>query len=188
MRAHMFRIHHLFFMSEESVLECVFWKVFQCENTCFVSTTWFLWLERVCESVCFQRWFSPDSPASIFWKRDRAMREHVCRIHHLFFYESRECVSVYVLKRCSVQAVPHLIFEHVTVQCENTFFACTSYFVWARRVSEKGAPAELNVTVHYFMISESYDVSDHLSDAFLWETFVDDRVSEKFQNEKEPLD
>jgi hypothetical protein len=34
-------------------------------------------------------------------------------------------------------------------------------------VSEKGAPAELNVTVHYFMISESYDVSDHLSDAFL---------------------
>ena len=34
-------------------------------------------------------------------------------------------------------------------------------------MSEKGAPAELNVTVHYFMISESYDVSDHLSDAFL---------------------
>ena len=67
----------------------------QCKNTCFVSTTCFLWLGRVCESICFQRWFSPDSPASIFWKRDRAMREHVCRSHHLFFM-SEESVSVYM--------------------------------------------------------------------------------------------
>ena len=67
----------------------------QCENTCFVSTTCFLWLRRVCQSICFKREFSQDGPAPYFWKRDRAMRDHVFRIHHHIFM-SEESVSEYM--------------------------------------------------------------------------------------------
>ena len=66
---------------------------------------------------------------SFFFKRNdspcnaRNRRSHPLRV----FYHWGECVSVYVLKGCWVQAVPHPIFENVTVHCENTFFVSTTY-------------------------------------------------------------
>ena len=107
----------------------------QCENTVFASTTWFLWVRRVCESICFKSWFSPDGPA-YFWKCYHAMRENRFRIHHLIFM-SEKSVSEYVLKGCSVQTVPHPIFENVIMHCEKTGFAPTTWLLWVRRMSQR---------------------------------------------------
>ena len=54
------------------------------------------------------------------------MREHVVRIHHLFFYELGECVRVCVLTGSLVQTVLQSIFENVSVKCENTVVASTT--------------------------------------------------------------
>ena len=74
---------------------------------------------------------------TLVWKWDAQMREHISRIHHHhhhLFYEWGECARVYFFKSSSVQTVLHSNFENRTLQCENTFLASTTSFLWMRRV------------------------------------------------------
>ena len=134
MRKHISRIHHHVFMDEESVAEHMVLKVVQsrrfrtrifkmgrcnAKNTFLASTTTFLGMR---------------SPAPLIFKMGRC----TARTHFSHppprFYGGGECSRVYGFKSSSVQTVPHPNFQNGTLQCENTFLASTTTFLWMRRV------------------------------------------------------
>ena len=79
-------------MNVQAALGCI---IVNMRGNIFVSTNSFLkW--RGCASVyVWKRQCSSDGPALMFWKDERAMREHLFRLDHLFFM-SEESVSEYL--------------------------------------------------------------------------------------------
>ena len=102
---HISRIHHHVFMDEESVPEYMVLKVVQSRRF-----------------------------------RIQILKMRRCKVKTHFshpppcFYGWGECTRVYGLKSSSVQTVPHPNFENGTLQCETTFLASTTAFLWMRRV------------------------------------------------------
>ena len=129
---HISRIHHHVFMDEDSLAEYIVLKVVQsrrfrtrifkmgrCKKTFLASTTAFLGM---------------GIPAPLIFKMGRC----TARTHFSHppprFYGGWECSRVYGFKSSSVHTVPHPNIQNGTLQCENTFLASTTTFLWMRRV------------------------------------------------------
>jgi len=146
---HISRIHHHVFIDEASVAEYMVLEVVQFRR---FRIHFFLKMRRCNVKTHFShpppRFYGEESVAEYMGLKlvqSRRFRIQIlkmgrCNVKTEFspppprFYGWGECSRVYGFRSSSVQTVPHPNFQNETLQCENTFRASTTTFLWMRRV------------------------------------------------------